>query len=101
LGRAKTRIAEQGHYITRSGRIITRLGSDSIGEARTKSLEVRTAAAERHAAEVFGVIDQIQAAGITSLAGIAAKLSRRQVLTSRGETTWQATQARRLLDRVQ
>jgi hypothetical protein len=46
------------------------------------------------------VIDQIQASGITSLAGIAAELSRRQIRTSRGETTWQAVQVRRLLDRV-
>jgi DNA invertase Pin-like site-specific DNA recombinase len=101
LGRAKTRIAETGQYVTRSGRTITRLGSDSIDEARQRSLEVRAAAANRHAAEVVGVIDQIQAAGVTSLAGIAAELSRRQVPTSRGETTWQATQVRRLLDRVE
>lgn len=100
LGRAKTRIAEQGSYVTRSGRTITRLGSDRIDEARAKSLEIRAAAANRHAAEVVGIIDQIQAGGVTSLAGIAAELSRRQVPTSRGETTWQAVQVRRLLDRI-
>jgi DNA invertase Pin-like site-specific DNA recombinase len=100
LGRAKARIAEQGSYVTRSGRTITRLGSDSINEARAKSLEVRAAAADRHAAEVVGVIDQIQADGITSLAGIAAELTQRQVPTSRGSTEWQATQVRRLLERV-
>jgi chorismate synthase len=66
-----------------------------------KSLEIRAAAADRHAAVVVVVIDQIQAAGITTLTGIAAELSRRQVSTSRGETTWQATQVRRLLNRVQ
>jgi hypothetical protein len=74
--------------------------SDRIDEARAKSLEVRAAAADRHAAEVVGVIDQIQAVGISSLAGIAAELTRRQVPTSRGETTWQAVQVRRLLDRI-
>jgi DNA invertase Pin-like site-specific DNA recombinase len=100
LGRAKSRIAEQGHYVTRSGRTITRLGSDSIDEARRKSLKIRAAAADRHAAEVAGVIDQIQAAGITTLAGIAAELTRRQVPTSRGGTTWQATQVGRLIDRL-
>jgi DNA invertase Pin-like site-specific DNA recombinase len=100
LGRAKTRIAETGQYVTRSGRIITRLGSDRIDEARARSLEVRAAAANRHAAEVVGIIDEIQAAGISSLASIAAELTRRQVLTSRGESTWQAVQVRRLLDRI-
>jgi len=100
LSRAKTRIVETGQYVTRSGRTITHLGSDRIDEARARSLEVRAAAADRHAAEVVGVIDQIQAAGTTTLAGIAAELTRRQVPTSRGETTWQATQVRRLLDRI-
>lgn len=100
LGRAKVRIAETGQYVTRSGRIITTLGNERIEEARAKSLEIRAAAAARHAAEVVGIIDQIQAAGITSLAGIAAELTRRQVPTSRGETTWQATQVRRLFDRI-
>ena len=98
LGRAKTRIAEQGSYVTRSGRTITRLGSDRIDAARQRSLEIRAAAAARHAAEVVGVIAQIQASGITTLSGIAADLTRRQVPTSRRETTWQATQVRRLLD---
>jgi hypothetical protein len=33
-------------------------------------------------------VHQIEAAGITSLAGIAAELSRRQIRTIRGGTTW-------------
>ncbi|MGF7213075.1 DNA invertase Pin-like site-specific DNA recombinase [Skermanella aerolata] len=100
LGRAKARIEETGQYVTRSGRTITRLGSDSIDEARMKSLEVRAAAADRHAVEVLPVIRQIQDNGITSLAGIANELSRRQIATSRGEGTWQAVQVSRLLDRL-
>ena len=45
------------------------------------------------------VIQQIQAGGMTTLVGIAAELSRRQIRTSRGSTVWQARQVHRLLNR--
>src|SRR5687768_14566084 len=101
LSRTKARIAEQGHYVTKAGRTITRLGGDNIDGARRQSLAVRSAAADRHAAEVLPIIDQIRSNGITTLRGIAAELTRRQVRTSRSGTAWQATQVRRLLDRAE
>ena len=50
-----------------------------------KSLEIR-AAADRHAAVVVDVIEQIHSTGITSPQAIAAELTRRQIRTSRGGT---------------
>jgi hypothetical protein len=44
--------------------------------------------------------EQIRSTGITSPQAIAAELTRRPIRTSRGGIQWQATQVRRLLDRV-
>ena len=44
--------------------------------------------------------EQVRSTGITSPQAIAAELTRRQIRTNRGGTQWQATQVRRLLDRV-
>jgi len=100
LQRTRARIVQQGFHVTAAGRTIIKLGNSNIDEVGSKSLEVRTAAAERHAASVMPTIEQIRSTGITSLQGIAAELTRRRVRTSRGGTQWQATQVRRLLDRA-
>jgi hypothetical protein len=51
-------------------------------------------------ADYSPVIREIQAAGITSLAGIAAALNERGIPTASGQGTWQAVQVERLLGRL-
>jgi hypothetical protein len=99
LARTKVRIAEQGHYVTRAGRTITRLGGDNIEEARRQSPAVWSAAADQHAAEVLPIIEQIRTSGTTTLLGIATALIQRSIPAARGGA-WNATQVRRLLRRV-
>ena len=56
------------------------------------------ARADRHAADVLPVIEDIQAGGVTSLKGIATQLNARGILTARGGQ-WYATTVRNLLAR--
>jgi hypothetical protein len=62
--------------------------------------EVRRARANRAAADLAPVIAELQAAGITSLKGIAAALEERHVPTPGGSGHWPATQVRRVLARL-
>jgi hypothetical protein len=64
------------------------------------SLEARKARANRTAAELAPIIAELQAAGITSLKGIAAALEERHVPTPRGSGHWRATQVARVLARL-
>jgi hypothetical protein len=52
------------------------------------------------AADYAPVIREIQAAGTTSLSGIAAALTERGIPTPGGQGTWQAVQVSRVLARA-
>src|SRR3954452_7163685 len=64
---------------------------------RAQAARARTAMARERAGQVLPMIRELQAAGITSLAGIARELSKRGVPTPRGAGTWQAVQVARVL----
>jgi hypothetical protein len=64
-------------------------------QATTRTREI----AASKARDLWVIIAEIQAGGITSMKGIARALQARQVQTPRGGTTWQAIQVRRVLDR--
>lgn len=56
--------------------------------------------ASRGAEERRGVVEEIQASGITSVRGIAAELERRGILTPRGGQRWHPASTARLLKRL-
>ena len=64
---------------------------------RAQAAKARAETARERAGQVLPLVQEIQAAGITSLAGIARELSKRGVPTPRGTGTWQAVQVARVL----
>src|SRR5437868_2879450 len=76
-----------------------RLGNrTNLAEATRRSAVVRSAAADRHAANVLPVIDEIRRGGATSLRQVAAALTARGVRTPRGGA-WTAAAVRNVLER--
>jgi DNA invertase Pin-like site-specific DNA recombinase len=69
-------------------------------EARAMGRSVLTKLATDKAADYAPVIRELQANGVTSLAGIAAALNERGIPTPRGQGTWQAVQVGRVLARL-
>jgi DNA invertase Pin-like site-specific DNA recombinase len=65
----------------------------------TAGADANRAAADRYAQDVLPVIEDIRRSGIATLAGIAAELNRRGILTARGGR-WYATTVRNLLLRA-
>jgi DNA invertase Pin-like site-specific DNA recombinase len=68
-------------------------------EAASRGRDVAIAEADRFAATVIPILEQLQRAGITSYRGIAQALTNRGVRTARGGT-WQVSNVRNLLARV-
>jgi hypothetical protein len=68
--------------------------------ARHAAHEARRARANRIAAELAPTVKELQAAGITSLNGIAAELNARGIPTPAGSGHWYAAQVSRLLKRL-
>jgi hypothetical protein len=68
--------------------------------ARTVGRDARRARAIARATEVAPIVAEIQAAGVTSLHGIARALNTRGVPTATGRGTWEAPQVRRVLARL-
>jgi DNA invertase Pin-like site-specific DNA recombinase len=64
---------------------------------RATAAATQTAKAKRTAAAMLPVVRELQAAGITSLRGIARELTRRGIPTPRNAGSWSATQVRNLL----
>jgi Recombinase len=62
--------------------------------------KARIARANRTAADLSPIIAELQAAGITSLNGIAAALNERGIPTPAGSVHWHAAQVSRLLKRL-
>jgi hypothetical protein len=74
-----------------------KVGGAFFGDA---TIEARKARANRAAADLAPIIDELRAAGITSLKAIAAALEERHVPTPGGSGHWRATQVRRVLARL-
>jgi hypothetical protein len=68
--------------------------------ARRAAREARQARADESAANVAPIVKALQAAGLTSLNGIATALNARGVRTPRGRDRWHASQVARLLKRL-
>jgi Recombinase len=68
--------------------------------ATLRAAEVRIAGANESAAKLAPIVKDIQAAGVTSLRGIARALNERGIPPPRGHG-WQATQVRRPLARLE
>lgn len=75
-----------------------RLGGPKQAVAAVKGAKANMAAADRFAANVKPLINQVRASGITSLRDIAAALTARGVPTARGGT-WNATQVANVIKR--
>jgi DNA invertase Pin-like site-specific DNA recombinase len=75
-------------------------GARLTQKARRAGWEARMARADAKAADYAPAIAEIQAAGITSLRGIAAELNNRGIPTATGTGTWQAAQVSRVLARL-
>ena len=76
-----------------------RLGNrTNLDEATRRSAEVRSAAADRHAANVLPIIDEIRRGGAASLRQVAAALTARGVRTPRGGA-WTAAAVKNVLER--
>jgi Recombinase len=68
--------------------------------AHQAASEARIARAASRAADIAPIIAELQAAGVTSLNGIAAALNARGVQTPRGRSRWYASQVARVLKRL-
>lgn len=68
--------------------------------ARRAAREAHQARADARAADLAPIIKAIQAAGITSLIGIARALNERGMLTPTGRGRWHAMQVARVLKRL-
>ena len=77
----------------------TRLGNPNLAEARMKADAGRVAAADEFAVKIEPTIRAIQAAGVTTLRGIARELVTRKVDTRRGGQ-WTPVQVSDLLKRL-
>jgi DNA invertase Pin-like site-specific DNA recombinase len=75
-------------------------GAVLTAEAREAGLKARTARADKRAADLRPTIEALQAAGTTSLRGIAAALNDRGIQTPRGKGEWQAGTVSQLLARL-
>jgi DNA invertase Pin-like site-specific DNA recombinase len=91
LAAAKARGQKLGGY-----RASAKLTTEQSAMGRSVLVE----RANRHAADVASTVKSLQAAGVTSLAGIAAALNERGIPTASGQGTWQAVQVSRVLARL-
>jgi len=68
---------------------------------RKAAYAVRKARAEARSDDLAPIINELRAAGITSLTALARALTERGVPTARGESQWSAVQVARVLDRLE
>ena len=68
--------------------------------ARLAARNARTARADARAAKLAPVLEAIQAAGVTTLNGIADALNKRRIPTPSGHGHWYAAQVARILARL-
>jgi hypothetical protein len=67
---------------------------------RRAGIEVRQARANERAADLAPIVKELQAAGVTSLKGIAAAFNERGIPTPAGCGRWYAAQVSRVLKRL-
>jgi DNA invertase Pin-like site-specific DNA recombinase len=77
----------------------TRLGNPDMDRLRGLGVNAVKAEADRHAATVRPIIENIEARGAKSLRAIAAELTRMRIPTARGGTEWSAQQVSNILKR--
>ncbi len=75
-------------------------GAIISAEARETSRKSRQAVSEGRAVDLAPVITELQAAGVTSLGGLARELTERGIPTARGGTKWTPVQVSRVLARL-
>jgi DNA invertase Pin-like site-specific DNA recombinase len=87
--------------ITKTGKVYV-AGNPMNGteEQTTRAAAGRSKKADEHARSIKADIEFWQKQGFTTLKGLAEVLTRAKVPTSRGETTWDATQVKRVLERL-
>ena len=76
-----------------------KLGGPKLAEARVLATQAVIGNADRFARNVVPIVREIQAAGITTLVGVADALNARGIKT-RQDRKWYATQVKNLLARV-
>jgi hypothetical protein len=81
-------------------RLIGNRGVKRAAEQRSMYRSVLVERANRHAADVASTVKDLQAAGTTTLVGIAAALNERGIPTASGQGTWHAIQVSRVLARI-
>jgi hypothetical protein len=86
--------------LTKAGLAAAKARAKLTDEARAMGRSVLAKRATDKAAGYAVVIRELQAAGVTSLGGIARALNERGILTARGRGTWQAVQVSRVLARI-
>ena len=86
--------ADREHALQAAKARGTKLGNPRLAEAARRGVEALRASADRFAANVRPVIREIQAQGVTSNNGIAAKLNERRV-RRRGEDDGHMSRCRR------
>jgi hypothetical protein len=69
-------------------------------KARAASRKAITARANARAAQLLPVMEEIQAAGMTTLRAIAAALNEKAIPTPWGRGIWRASQISRVLGRI-
>ncbi len=73
-----------------------RLGNPNLSDARLRSSEAKRAQAALFRTRVLPIVDQIKAAGVSSLSGIAKALSARGIATAYGSEKWSAQAVKNL-----
>jgi DNA invertase Pin-like site-specific DNA recombinase len=78
----------------------SKLGNPDMDRLRRLGLDAVKAEADRYAATVRPIIENIQARGAKSLRAVAAELTRMRIPTARGGTVWSAQQVSNILKRT-
>jgi DNA invertase Pin-like site-specific DNA recombinase len=91
LAAAKKRGQKLGGY--RGAKI-----TPAIRKAARAAVKART---DERAADLAPVINELRAAGITTLGGLAHALTERRIPTARGGLEWSAVQVSRVLSRLE
>jgi hypothetical protein len=86
--------------LTKAGAAAAKACAMLTDEARAMGRSVLANRATDKAAAYAPVIRELQAAGVTSLGGIARALNERGIPTARGRGTWQAVEVSRMLARL-
>ena len=69
------------------------------GKGNAASVEASKLSADKRATDIAPIIEDIRAAGVDTLLGIAAELNAREILTPRGGQ-WHPTSVKRLIERL-